>query len=130
MSSTRKSTSRREVTGASICHLLSSVAVQLRRFWLRLALGLLLVFAQQQATLHALQHGVDSVAGKQAPGSPQPDTCVQCLLFGGLHDAPPATAIRVAVAAAGPVQVSLPAQTGAPTSPIAHYRSRAPPYLS
>jgi len=104
--------------------------VQLRRLWLRLALGLLLVFAQQQATLHALRHGVDSLARKQAPASPQPDACVQCLFFGGLHDAPPPSAIQLAVVAPSRVPASVHVHSWVPDGPFAHYRSRAPPRFS
>jgi len=100
-----------------------TVRVLLARF----ALALLLVFAQQQAILHELQHGVDAVAGKTAPASPLHDGCLKCLSFAGFDHAPPASVPLFGLPApthAFALEAALPERAGTCCSP---YRSRAPP---
>lgn len=59
-----------------------------RRLAFRLLLSLLLVFAQQQAQLHMLGHGLEEIAHKVADGAAQDQSCEKCLSFAHLDDAP------------------------------------------
>ena len=110
---------------------MASRSFALRTLLARGVLALLLVFAQQQATLHWLQHAVDSVAqnGQKAKHGPS-DVCDECagLIAFGAMAAPTPLALAVPrgdeslVAIAEPASIAL--------APQLAFRSRAPPVLS
>jgi hypothetical protein len=104
--------------------------VQLRRFWQRIALALLLTFAQHEALLHELQHGVDAVAGKTDPASPLHEVCLKCLSFAGVDNAPASHAPSFEVPEADQPQVAPAPWTQRSAIAFSAYRSRAPPLNS
>lgn len=105
----------------------------LRTLLARGVLALLLVFGQQHATLHWLNHAVDAVASAAAQKAAQQgssDVCDECAgltAFGAMAvGTPPALALPPAertVAAATPA-------TAPQRAPRLAFRSRAPPVLS
>jgi hypothetical protein len=106
----------------------ASRSFALRTLLARGVLALLLVFAQQQATLHWLSHAVDSVAQKAKHGSS--DVCGECAALVAFD----------AMAAPAPLSLAVPhgtdtvAELAEPASiaraPQLAFRSRAPPILS
>jgi hypothetical protein len=107
---------------------MASRSFALRTLLARGVLALLLVFAQQQATLHWLSHAVDSVAQKAKHGPSEVcDQCAGLAAFGAMA-APTPPALPVAggvdalVDAAEPVSIA--------RAPRLAFRSRAPPFQS
>ena len=98
----------------------------IRTFLARAFLALLLVFAQQQAMLHELQHQTDAVAGKSLPGTHH-DTCLKCLSFADTGHATPTSvhAFEPGDCAQSLVDRAMPA--AAPAQAFGAYDSRAPP---
>ena len=94
-----------------------------------LLLAVLLVFAQQQASLHMLGHAVEQVTPKQ-PGAPHAGFCDQCIAFAGVDNpAPPADAAMRQERAV--VERPQPFRYLAADVPFsAAYSSRAPPLAS
>jgi hypothetical protein len=101
--------------------------VQLRRLWHRIALALLLTFAQHEALLHELQHGVDAVAGKSNPASPLHEVCIKCLSFAGVDNAPAPHVPSFDVPEADHPLVAPTQWTQHSAAVFSAYRSRAPP---
>jgi hypothetical protein len=104
--------------------------VQLRRLWHRIALALLLTFAQHQALLHELQHGVDAVAGSTDPASPLHEVCLKCLAFAGVDNAPAPHVASFQAAEADHALVAPQQWSQRPAAAPRAYRSRAPPLNS
>ena len=104
--------------------------MQLRRLWHRIALALLLAFAQQQAVLHELQHGVDAVEGKSNPASPLHETCLKCLSFAGVDHAPASHVPAFETPEANHPLVAPEQWAQRPSVAFSAYRSRAPPLNS
>jgi hypothetical protein len=102
----------------------------LRALLARLALSVLLLFAQQQAIEHELQHGIDAAAGKANPASPLHEVCLKCLSFAGMDNAPAASAPAFAVPDLAHPLVALALLTGLPVREPGAYDSRAPPFNS
>ena len=100
----------------------------LRTLLARGALALLLVFAQQQATLHWLSHAVDSIAQKAKHGPN--DVCDECagLVAFDAMAAPSPPALLLARGDDALVDVAEPASIA--RAPQLAFRSRAPPPLS
>lgn len=94
-------------------------------------LALLLLFAQQQATLHWLSHAIEATQGdaKQAP--PPNHACDECTALAALGGAMPAPAVAPLPALAAEHQRPIAFQALESPSPLRlGYRSRAPPPLS
>jgi hypothetical protein len=99
-----------------------------RAFFARLALALLLVFAQQQAVLHELQHSTDALsASKSAPGTAHQDVCLKCLGFAGTGNAPASSELHVLVAEFVHPHAGLPPVPQRSSLLARAYESRAPP---
>jgi len=103
--------------------------MMVRAFIARGLLALLLVFAQQQAVLHELQHGTDAVAGKST-GSPLHDTCIKCLSFAGFDNAPAPSPVAFTAQKPSTDAVADAVPVWHTTEPFGAYLSRAPPSLS
>ena len=116
---------------------MASRSFALRTLLARGVLALLLVFAQQQATLHWLSHAVDSVAqneqggqgGQKAKHGPNDvcDLCAGLLAFGAMA-APTPLALAVPRGDESLVAIAEPASIA--RAPQLAFRSRAPPVLS
>lgn len=104
--------------------------MQLRRLWHRIALALLLTFAQHQALLHELQHGVDAVAGETDPASPLHEVCLKCLSVAGVDNAPASHVPSFEVPEADHPLVALAQWSQRSAAAFSAYRSRAPPLNS
>lgn len=104
--------------------------MHLRRLLHRIALALLLMFAQHEAMLHDLQHGIDAVAGKGHPASPLHEVCLKCLFFAGVDNAPASHAPSFDVPEADHSPAAPPLWTQRPAVATRAYRSRAPPLNS
>jgi len=107
---------------------MASRSSTLRTLLARGVLALLLVFAQQQATLHWLSHAVDSVAQKAKQGPN--DVCDECaaLVAFGAMAVPTLPALPLACGESPLVDVAEPASIA--RAPQLAFRSRAPPVLS
>jgi hypothetical protein len=101
-----------------------------RALFARLALAVLLLFAQQQALQHELQHGLDTVSGKTNPASPLHEVCLKCVAFAGLDDAPAAAPIAFVAADLAHPLVAAPQIAGHVVREQRAYDSRAPPPLN
>ena len=110
---------------------MASRSIALRTLLARGVLALLLVFAQQQATLHWLSHAIDSVAqnGHKAKQAPT-DVCGECagLIAFGAMAAPTPPALVLPCGDTPLVDVAEPASIA--RAPQLAFRSRAPPVLS
>jgi hypothetical protein len=104
--------------------------VQLRRLWHGIALALLLTFAQHEALLHELQHGVDAVAGKSNPASPLHEVCLKCLAFAGVDNAPASHVPSFEVPEADHPLLAVALWTQRTAGAFSAYLSRAPPLNS
>ena len=107
---------------------MASRSFALRTLLARGVLALLLVFAQQQATLHWLSHAVDSVAQKAKHGSS--DVCDECagLTAFGAMAAP--TPLVLAPPRGDNTLVDVVEPASIARAPQLAFRSRAPPVLS
>lgn len=104
--------------------------MQLRRLWHRIALALLLTFAQHEALLHELQHGVDAVEGRSNPASPLHEVCLKCLTFAGVDHAPASHVPAFEIPEAEHPLVAPALWTQRSAVAFSAYRSRAPPLNS
>lgn len=102
----------------------------LRTLFARIALSILLLFAQQQAMLHELQHSVDAASGKTNPASPLHEVCLQCVAFAGIDNAPASTAPVFALPELAHPLVAAPIRAGRSVVLRTAYDSRAPPLNS
>lgn len=92
--------------------------------WLnRLALGLMLVVAQQAAALHGLSHALEHTHD----GAPAQTAHACCLAFHGLDDAPTPALVAALRNTATPLARQSPAAASATRSNPAGYQPRAPP---
>jgi hypothetical protein len=96
----------------------------------RLALAVLLLFAQQQAIQHELQHGIDALSSKSDPASPLHEVCLKCVAFAGLDHSPSCDAPTFAVPEFAHALVAVVAAPSRTAQARALYQSRAPPFLS
>ena len=107
---------------------MASRSFVLRTLLARGALALLLVFAQQQATLHWLSHAIDSIAQKAKHGpSDVCDECAGLVAFDAMA-APSPPALVLVRGDDTPIDVTRPASIS--RAPQLAFRSRAPPILS
>lgn len=111
----------------SIASSTTGTLVHLRRLWHRIALALLLTFAQHEALLHELQHSVDAVAGKADPASPLHEVCLKCVAFAGVDNAPATHVPSFEVQEADPPLLAVMLWTQRSAGAFSAYLSRAPP---
>ena len=97
---------------------------------LRLLLAVLLVFAQQQAVQHLLEHRFEQIEKKKDATNPRGQVCAKCLALAHLDHALAGVTPPVALPDEKPVAV--PAMTVGRTefAFFPTYRSRAPPVFS
>lgn len=108
----------------------SYLRMPLRALLARIAVSILLLFAQQQAMLHELQHGIDAVSGKTNPASPLHEVCLQCVALAGVDSAPPSTAPVLALADLPQPLAAAPLRAAQSSAQRTVYDSRAPPLNS
>lgn len=95
-------------------------------------LALLLLFMQQRAVVHPIEHLAGRAAAPQETilGLPHVDVaCAQCMLLAGGLDAVGSPSASDACAAARSVVLSV-VPTSAPVAAVAWFDSRAPPRLA
>jgi hypothetical protein len=102
----------------------------LRTLLARVALSVLLLFAQQQAIQHELQHGIDAVSGKSNPASPLHEVCLKCVAFTGVDNAPAPAAPSFALPDLVHPLVAATQRVGHAAAAQTAYDSRAPPLNS
>jgi hypothetical protein len=107
---------------------MASRSFALRTLLARGVLALLLVFAQQQATLHWLSHAVDSVA-QQAKHGPN-DVCDECAALAAFGAMATPTPLVLALPHGDNALVDVAAPVSIARAPRLGFRSRAPPVLS
>jgi len=100
----------------------------LRTLLARGVLALLLVFAQQQATLHWLSHAVDSVAQKAKHGPN--DVCDECAALAAFGAMATPTPLVLALPHGDNALVDVARPGSVARAPRLAFRSRAPPVLS
>jgi len=100
----------------------------LRTLLARGVLALLLVFAQQQATLHWLSHAVDSVAQKAKHGPN--DVCDECAALAAFGAMATPTPLVLALPHGDNALVDVARPVSVARAPRLAFRSRAPPVLS
>jgi hypothetical protein len=99
----------------------------LRNLIARGLLALVLVFAQQEATLHWLSHAIDATQGKAPAGTTADDHCDECLTLGGLATGATSTPFQLPQATTQHVLVAASEVATAPSQLRLGFRSRAPP---
>jgi hypothetical protein len=100
----------------------------LRTLLARGVLALLLVFAQQQATLHWLSHAVDSLAQKAKHGPS--DVCDECAGLVAFDAMATPTPLVLALPHGESTLVDVVEPASIARAPQLAFRSRAPPVLS
>ncbi|MDB4906920.1 MAG: hypothetical protein JWO05_1704 [Gemmatimonadetes bacterium] len=101
--------------------------IPLRGLMFRLLLSLLLLFAQQQAVLHELQHDFDAVAHKSSSGAPHSEVCAKCVFFAQLDHAAGSSIAVPPPGHGGHAPAPAAAFTSAYSAVPAAYLSRGPP---
>lgn len=94
------------------------------RFWRTCGFALLLLFVQQLALTHALEHVAADVLQLEAPGDAD---CAQCLALGGLHPGGAAAGSPWSMAAPAAEILELAVTAGPARRPSAAHAIRAPP---
>jgi hypothetical protein len=107
---------------------MASRSLALRTLLARGVLALLLVFAQQQATLHWLSHAVDSVAQKAKHGPN--DVCEECAGLAAFNAMAAPAALALALPHGADALVEIVEPLSIARAPQLAFRSRAPPFLS
>ena len=107
---------------------MASRSFALRTLLARGVLALLLVFAQQQATLHWLSHAVDAVAQKAKHGPT--DACDECAGLAAFDAMATPTPLVLALPHGDNTLVALAEPVSIARAPQLAFRSRAPPVLS
>ena len=107
---------------------MASRSFALRTLLARGVLALLLVFAQQQATLHWLSHAVDAVAQKAKHGPN--DVCDECAALAAFDAMAAPAPLVLALPHAGTTLVDVVEPVSIARAPRLAFRSRAPPVLS
>jgi len=107
---------------------MASRSFALRTLLARGVLALLLVFAQQQATLHWLSHAVDSVAQKAKHGPN--DVCDECAALAAFGAMATPTPLVLALPHGDNALVDVARPVSVARAPRLAFRSRAPPVLS
>jgi len=107
---------------------MTSRSFALRTLLARGVLALLLVFAQQQATLHWLSHAVDSVAQKAKHGPN--DVCDECAALAAFGAMATPTPLVLALPHGDNALVDVARPVSVARAPRLAFRSRAPPVLS
>lgn len=95
------------------------------RFWRACALALLLLFVQQLAATHVLEHSVADVL-QQAPDGDGTD-CPECLAFAGLQPGGANAGVPWSVAALADVPLALDLAAGLSRQTATAHTIRAPP---
>jgi len=95
----------------------------------RALLALVLVLAQQTASLHWLSHSIEATQGKgqHKPGDSLHDPCDECLALGALGAAATGSDLPVVALPYRHALVALEAPASAPSQLALGFRSRAPP---
>jgi hypothetical protein len=96
---------------------------------LGLFVALLLVFAQQQATLHSLGHAFEDIQ-QQKDFTPHQELCAKCLAVAHLDHAVAVAPMPLEPLLAAPILSSSVPYEDARLTLVSHYRSRAPPLFS
>ena len=107
---------------------MASRSFAFRTLLARSVLALLLVFAQQQATLHWLSHAVDSVAQKAKHGPN--DVCDECAALAAFGAMATPTPLVLALPHGDNALVDVARPVSVARAPRLAFRSRAPPVLS
>ena len=107
---------------------MASRSLALRTLLARGVLALLLVFAQQQATLHWLSHAVDAVAQKAKHGAS--DVCDECAALVAFDAMAAPTPLVLNLPHGGATRVDVAEPASIARAPQLAFRSRAPPVLS
>jgi len=107
---------------------MASRSFAFRTLLARSVLALLLVFAQQQATLHWLSHAVDSVAQKAKHGPN--DVCDECASLAAFSAMAAPAPLALVLPHGGSTRVDVAEPTSIARAPQLAFRSRAPPLLS
>jgi hypothetical protein len=102
----------------------------LQNFFARGLLALVLVFAQQQASLHWLSHAIEATKGKAATGPLASDHCDECLALSGLATGATSAPQTFPQEAAHHVLIAASEVTLSPALLRLAFRSRAPPILT
>ena len=110
---------------------MASRSFAFRTLLARGVLALLLVFAQQQATLHWLSHAVDSVSqnGQKAKHGPN-DVCDECASLAAFSAMAAPAPLALVLPHGGSTRVDVAEPTSIARAPQLAFRSRAPPLLS
>jgi len=110
---------------------MASRSFAFRTLLARGVLALLLVFAQQQATLHWLSHAVDSVSqnGQKAKHGPN-DVCDECAALAAFGAMATPTPLVLALPHGDNALVDVARPVSVARAPRLAFRSRAPPVLS
>jgi len=102
-----------------------------RPLFVQLFFALLLVFAQQQAVLHALGHDVERIHAAAKDVTDHDDAfCAKCLAIAHLGHAADAAGPHAIVASHSPPLVARVADEGTTPGFVGVYQSRGPPLLS
>jgi len=102
-----------------------------RSLFFQIFVALLLVFAQQQAVLHALGHDFERIHAASHDATDHEDAfCAKCLAIAHLDHAAGATWVPPALLSYSPPLVASIAYEGTTPTFVGVYRSRAPPHLS
>lgn len=102
-----------------------------RSFLAHLLFALLLVFAQQQAASHALDHEFERLHAATKDVSGHDDVvCAKCLVLAHLGDAPKSASTLVVAASYSPPRVASGSACDDSPTFVGAYQSRAPPVFS
>ncbi len=101
-----------------------------RSLFARLLFALLLVFGQERAVLHALEHDVDRIHQTRDASGHAHDVCAECLAIAHLDHADGVAPFRFSAAAFVAPPFAAAGDVDAPQASPTRYHSRAPPALS
>ncbi len=99
----------------------------IRRLLARGLLALMLLVAQQTASLHWLSHAIDATRAKATQGSAPAAHCDECAVIGALGAAATAPPFAFPAASGGDGWLAGSRHAAAPTPLRLAFRSRAPP---
>jgi hypothetical protein len=102
-----------------------------RSLVVQLFFALLLVFAQQQAVLHALEHDFERIHSTSKDATHHEDAfCAKCLAVAHLDQFDGVGVVALPVSSYAPVRVAAATGAVAPPTFVGVYHSRAPPLFS
>ena len=99
----------------------------IQRLLARALLALMLLLAQQTASLHWLSHAIDATHAKAAPGTAPSEHCDECLAIGALGAAATAPPFAFVAVVGSDFWLALPHDAASPALLRLAFRSRAPP---